>query len=867
MTQPVARRPAPRRPFDTGLLVLALLTSVVAGALAWLHWTYGPPAQPVNIRWQAEASASERAQVERDAGLADGRQMDGPTWQYHLRNRSRDNIERLLTHPLVEDTHRIDREALRVQVVRPELPTRVRAWLELDWSGYLSLALALAAALMAVRARQALTAVVRAVTAAVRSTTRRLQRSLVEGVHALETPPAMGPLTALGMIVLAIAWAAGAIPYVVAGSPDFEEYFTGVATTRISMDAILHGAWPFWSLDLGLGAPQPLRFHFITHPLAPLCLATDCHALLRSIASLHVLVGAVFMAMLAQRFTGNRLLALAAALTWCMSSSVIHPVFKDDWPFTAIHESAVPVMVYAALAIGDEANSRHSLLWSLVLGGISGLVLSMTFPIFTLMMVATVALVAPGLRRRLPWLALAGVVTLLIGAAQLQHIFEEYARTPPHVGRTDHGDFLISQHLWSAFVRPIPVPGLRDMEGLPNLWRTVFLGPPFAVAAVVAATTSWDAAIRPLRVGLLLGVLGFIVPPGWLFNVNTAQYLYRTYVNVFGIVLAVYCVQRFTSTPGGARWRRAVVAVQVCWAAVVIGPIWYPVFGAAAGIRPPSDNTLISPGIAEDIAARAHAAPGRVIFGREANDALRKPWFNMVGLAPNQLPILGVPAVTAVLYGLTTDALSPQSGTLEGQVVATPGTIKSRALLNALGVRYVLAFGDDAVAPGLPEVRRWSNGLRMHENSEAWPEAFFVDALSNDPIPRLPGCGHNRFLCADFSQFAAHRLADPMDITRLRDGIRLTFPPSDAPRSLLITQWYYPEWAVTDGRASVRRSAEQLIGVEVAPGERTVTVQYRPRLRAALLAVALSTETVVLIAIAVLVAARWRSAQAMPSVA
>jgi len=210
------------------------------------------------------------------------------------------------------------------------------------------------------------------------------------------------------------------------------------------------------------------------------------------------------------------------------------------------------------------------------------------------------------------------------------------------------------------------------------------------------------------------------------------------------------------------------------------------------------------------------------------------------------------------LFGITTDALNPQSGTLEGDVKATAGGIRSRALLNALGIRYVVAYGHDEVADGLHEVQAWTNGLRLYENDEAWPEAFFVDSLRNDRIPRLPGCGHDRFLCADFSKYDLHRLAEPLQITRRYDGLRLTFPSSNSSRYILVTQWYYPEWTVTEGRASVSRAAEQLIGVEVAPGERTVTVQYRPYLRAALFAMGIATELIVGIAIAVL-AARLRT--------
>jgi len=227
------------------------------------------------------------------------------------------------------------------------------------------------------------------------------------------------------------------------------------------------------------------------------------------------------------------------------------------------------------------------------------------------------------------------------------------------------------------------------------------------------------------------------------------------------------------------------------------------------------------------------------------------------------LPALGVPTISAVAYGITTDELSPQLGLLDGDITATPSTIQSRPLLDVLGVRYVLAFESDVPASGLPEIQRWPNGLRMYENRDAFPEVFFVDTFRNDPIPRLPACGHDRF-CADFSKYDLHRRPDPLLITRLYDGSRVTFPPQDSPRHLLITQWYYPEWRVTGGRATVHRAAEQFVGVDVAPGEQSVTVQYRPYLRAPLFVVGIGTEILVAIAIALL-AMRLRKAACIPA--
>ena len=818
------------------LLVLALMMYVVSAYLAVFHFTEGLPAQRVHVRWAPNVSTPERERAERAHGLARGVPLEGRTWQYLIRKRSRADIQRLVTDPRVEDTFHVDRARLRVQLDRPDLSPRARAWLEADWLGYISLALALIAALITWWSRRTL----RVIALAVRRSTDRAALWIEKPAPSLSA--ARHP--AAWAIVLAVVWAVIVIPYVAVGPPDMDEYFTGVVSTNVAVNALRHGAWPFWSLDFGLGAPQPLRYHFIFHPLAPLCLAADCQAVLRSIVSIHLLVGALFTMMLALRFTRSRLLVLAAGLTYCMSSSVANLMFTDDWPLTMLHESAIPVMVYAVLEIGDARARRDALLWSLVLGGVAGLILSITFPIPTLIMVAIIALSTSELRQRLPWFMLAAVLTILIGTAHLHHIYTEYVREPRNLMRADHDEFTLVQHLWSAFVRPFPAIG-----GALN-WRTVFFGAPFAIAATAAAASIRDKRIRPILVGLLVGILGFVIPPSWLFNLNTAQWTYRAEVNAFGILLAVAGLDRWT-TGNRLAWRNIIVATQLCWVVVAFAPTWWTVAAIAMGLGQFPHSILRSPGIAEQIAARERAVPGRVIFAPQAYDALRQPLlFNSAGLAPNELPVLRVPTVSAVINGISADALYPQSAVMESQLQAAAHTVDTRPLLNVLGIRYILAHGSDTVAEGLSEIQQW-NGLRLYGNDQAWPEAFFVDALRDDRIPRLAGCGHDRFLCADFSKYDLHRRDDPLQITRLYDGFRLTFPSRQSRRYILITQWYYPEWRVTEGRASLQRASEQLIGVDIAPGERSIKVQYRPYLRASLFAMGLGTEVAVGIAIAI----------------
>ena len=136
------------------LVAASLAMYIAAASIGWLHVTQGPPSQQVNIRWSPRVSPLDRAGAEREHGLADAVLIDGRTWGYVLRRRSHADIQRLLSDPRVEDTFHIDRGALRVQLDRPQLSPRTRAWLETDWLGYVSLALALLATVLTWYARR-----------------------------------------------------------------------------------------------------------------------------------------------------------------------------------------------------------------------------------------------------------------------------------------------------------------------------------------------------------------------------------------------------------------------------------------------------------------------------------------------------------------------------------------------------------------------------------------------------------------------------------------------------------------------------------------------------------------------------------------
>ncbi len=69
---------------------------------------------PINVRWTRELTDGERITLESRFHLADGRlQDDAATWSYALFDYSRDNIRALVTHPVVLDTHHVDRSTFQ----------------------------------------------------------------------------------------------------------------------------------------------------------------------------------------------------------------------------------------------------------------------------------------------------------------------------------------------------------------------------------------------------------------------------------------------------------------------------------------------------------------------------------------------------------------------------------------------------------------------------------------------------------------------------------------------------------------------------------------------------------------------------------
>ena len=105
------------------LVVTGLVCWALAGtAYAVLRLTFGDRPVSVDVRWAATVDDAARVQLEQRYRLARPEPNGDRTFSYALTDRSRENVRNLVLDTAVEDTHNIDRSALRFDSSAPPLP-------------------------------------------------------------------------------------------------------------------------------------------------------------------------------------------------------------------------------------------------------------------------------------------------------------------------------------------------------------------------------------------------------------------------------------------------------------------------------------------------------------------------------------------------------------------------------------------------------------------------------------------------------------------------------------------------------------------------------------------------------------------------
>jgi hypothetical protein len=186
------------------------------------------------------------------------------------------------------------------------------------------------------------------------------------------------------------------------------------------------------------------------------------------------------------------------------------------------------------------------------------------------------------------------------------------------------------------------------------------------------------------------------------------------------------------------------------------------------------------------------------------------------------------PDVADVSYGYLTDErlLQPES-----------------PILSALNVKYLLVPSDVQPQIGSTFRQVYKNPLvRVYENTQVYPRAYFVDAVRSEPDPAAvlravtaPGFDGRRLALIEAAQF-------PPGITAVASGpaeVTIThYAPNQivlttsttGQRFLVLSEMDFPGWrAYIDGTATpIYRTNYLFRGIVVPPGQHTISFLYRP---------------------------------------
>jgi hypothetical protein len=828
VTEPVA--PWRTRRADYVLVLLALIAYVASGWIARVNETEGPPAQRVHIRWAPDVSSDVRVRAEQELALIRGEHLDGRTWRYFLGRRSHQDIARLLGDRRVEDTFHIDRDALIVQIDRPDLSPRARALLESDHLDEISLILTFAAIVFVWCARRLLIAVAYLSARAVaQAFDRRTERTY---------PPWLELAIGVAMGVLFL------IPLLAYGPYELEFVQNSILPNQVFYSELFHGRWMYWLNNLGFGAPMPLGVPLMFHPVfAPLVAFTSPRVTLTTVWLVQMAVMVVyFLRLLAAthiQLPGLRLLLTAFLVA---SAPSIFYFYQTDWIEYVIAWTLYPVLVfYLRAAILGEARERFWLT-ALRLGLLFGFWVINGHPGFiitsVLAMTAYVVVAAPPERRVYLCLGTAAALCVAIASSRMYTLLRELRLFP--VTSEDRGGVDMTSYI-GAFVWPFA----------PNGGRAPFVG--FGIgAAAIAALGSFargmDAHLRGCVAAFLVSAVFNVIPSttwSWIVP-GISPFTFRDPMVFFGLLAGGRVLQRaFQAPQRGYRYAAAILLLlQVIqqWFLLAAPTLDEP--------RQRADKLQFyrhqrhAVGLGRVLVDNAQRFGPRIYLSRDVDKVMQGNLSSDGIHLSSDLVLLGLNPVNGWFKNVSVAVMQPPMALMESFISGDSNVISNPALLDVLGINLVLTTEHETGAPpGLQVVARPHvhdarlSDLLVLANADAWPKAVLLprDAYRLE-LPIHSGCAHAGAMCRDFEPLLRMRLNGSVALQVSNGRYVAQFPPSDEERLLFISAMYRPEWSATAATRSlpVHPVANAFLGVTVPPGVTDVTVAFIPRVQMAL---------------------------------
>ena len=805
--------------------------------MAYLQRTEGPPAQRVNIRWAPDVTQFQRERAERELGLAEPDLFEDRTWRYFLRKRSREDVERILTDPRVEDTFHIDRAAFRVQLDRPDMSPPLRTLLESDHVDEISVGLALVATFLLWRSRRALLTFFQKFTAFIASIVTGVSDSQRE-----RTLPGRLELTiAIGSGILFLA------PLLIYGPYEEEIVQATIMPNQVFLKEFFHGHWIYWLNNLGFGAPMPLGDPLTFHPVfAPLAALTSLRVTLTALWVAQVVVMVVyFLRLLAA--TDIRLPWLRVVLAACLVTSApsILYFYESDWIQMVITWTLFPVVVfYLRAAILGNARDHFwpTALW---LGLLFGFWVTNAHPGYVVqltMILAIYVIVAAPLDRRIYLcLGVAAALCTAIASVRVYTLLREAQLFPASASGVRDGTAL--QSYVTAFISPFGRPRIRSP----------FIG--LGVGAAALGSLVWFRRAPPSHVRgcaaafVASAVFNVIPPKAWDHVIPAVSpWLFRDSMAFFGLLAGGWVLQRAFRGPQLAYKCAAalLVLLQVVQQWYVLPRASVPEV-ARRGDKLQFYRYQGHPfGLGRILVEDAKRFGPRIYLSPLVDYAMHGNLSSEGVHFSSDLVLLGLNPVNGWFKNVSVVVMQPPMSFMESFITGDTNVFANPTLLDVLGIDLLLTTAHETgVPPGLTVVDRPRppvsderlSDLVVLANADAWPQAVLLqhDAYTVQ-LPVHAGCKHAGALCRDYGPLARMRLDGNVGLQVSNGRYVVHMPPSEQERLLFISAMYRPEWRATaaDKTLTVHPIANAFLGVTVPAGITDVTVQFTPRVQIAL---------------------------------
>lgn len=624
--------------------------------------------------------------------------------------------------------------------------------------------------------------------------------------------------------------------------PDVEGLRVGdFPSTLFHAREVFQGKYPFWNHRDGIGLPHPYSTNLIYHPIIVALAIFPMGIGIQLFYIGHALLGTYSTWYLCRYLKIVRPVALVCVLTYLMSSpSLNYLMGMDFWPTSALIWTCLPMLLLLVCRFLNSTNKRELLSLVPAIAGLVGFMAINSHLGSFFYSISGISFFALASSRKIfqRWKYTFFILLLFvfIFGEKLYTVYSEFVRfdltgdRPYQYLPVD----LVAMFFW-------PLKSRLLEETYSNIhYRTFFIGFPFFALALISCV--WPSRLfrfhRPIAISAVICLVFLFLPPTWLRFLTRANYLWRDSLVVFCIVLGGVITSMFFQKCG---FLHAValmfLGLQLVNLILGMAPFWSA--GLRDGLAFFRDEpvkvlrTYLAKSPVLKIIERNGLAPGeRIALSHSVESKLRYySGFDYALFRTHQVPI-----INGLFKGISYDDIFPSYMIMYGTIDAKPFT-EDKALLDILGVKYLIAFSDESVPEGLKLLKSLHSKegmVAIYINPEAWPMARVLD-ISTSNKSSLNGTTDSALFYQDYSCLEKHVIPRAvLDISRSANKYNIKLAPLQEQSLLFINAYYRSPWKaighVVKERLPLKASRffGGFIAVDLPKGTSYVELNYQP---------------------------------------